>query len=195
MTASALPAADHTVVTDAAPSNSAADVPSSTIEQAAPAQPLNTSDDFDESYDDHHHQLSLQALAYAASAPDAEAESHHDKRSPGSGAMQPKGQKQQKDAKKPKQYMWCTSNRDYCTSWYAAPGESYKARREVEKRDGMSNTANKKDQEVWCNAAGKCVYWYKDNKLDVLGTTPCTDKKRMGTDPACLRVPKHTKTT
>ena len=165
MTATALPAADHTVVTDAAPSNSAADAPSSTIEQPAPAQTLETSDDFDEVYDDDDDddQMSLQALAYAASAPDAT--SLHDKRSPGSGAMQPKGQKQQKDAKKPKQYMWCTANRDYCTSWYAAPGESYKARREVEKRDGMSkdNNNNKKDQEVWCNASGKCVYWYKDN--------------------------------
>ncbi|KAK5452992.1 hypothetical protein LTS15_007141 [Exophiala xenobiotica] len=151
MTAAALPAADHTVVTDAAPSIPAstdAPAPSSAIDQAAPApKHLETSDDFDETFDDQ----SLYALAYAASAPDADATSHHnDKRSP--GTMQPKTQKVPKP-KKPKQYMWCTADRDYCTSWYAAPGQSFQnAKREV-KRDGMSTTTgtnNKKDQEVWC---------------------------------------------
>jgi hypothetical protein len=176
MTAAALPAADHTVVTDAAPSTPApadAPAPSSAINQAASApNPLDTPDDLDEAwYDD---QMALHALAYAASAPDADADADadatthgEDKRDP--GTMQPKTVKPPK-AKKPKQYMWCTANRDYCTSWYAAPGQSFQnAKREVEKRDGMSTTTttttttnnNKKDQEVWCNAAGKCVYWHK----------------------------------
>jgi hypothetical protein len=166
MTAAALPAADHTVVADAAPSAPApadAPAPSSTIDQAAPApNPVETSDDFDETYDDQV----LNALAYAASAPDADADAdatshHNDKRDP--GTMQPKKVKPPK-AKKPKQYMWCTANTDYCTSWYAAPGQTFQnAKREVEKRDGMSTTTadNKKDQEVWCNGAGKCVYWHK----------------------------------
>jgi hypothetical protein len=112
--------------------------------------------------------MALHALAYAASAPDAYADADatthgKDKRDP--GTMQPKTVKPPK-AKKPKQYMWCTANRDYCTPWYAAPGQSFQnAKREVEKRDGMDSTTgtnNKKDQEVWCNAAGKCVYWNKN---------------------------------